>query len=177
LFCALPSLAIVADVPMHWSLSGARRSRTHEQRNVGALTSPVRVQLVEYQEPEPDAVADDLPIQLVLTGHQELKHHEVRQQNVGRVIRDAPTLLVVLLPGVAGEGDGAIALDVRDELVELLELAVGQRVHRVDDDGARAPRRAPSLLGEYRAHDRDEEAERLAGARARRHHVALALRR
>ena len=60
----------------------------HEQRDVGALAAAVRVQLVEHEEPQTRAVADDLAIELVLTGHQELEHHEVGEQDVGRVLGD-----------------------------------------------------------------------------------------
>ncbi|HRI06173.1 MAG TPA: hypothetical protein PKW35_00080 [Nannocystaceae bacterium] len=134
------------------------------------------MQLIEHQEAQALAVADHLAIELVLPGHQQLEHHEVGQQDVGRVVGDASALLAVLLTRVTLERDGLVALDVRYELVEFLELAVCQRVHRVDDDRPCAARGALPLLGEHRAHDRDEEAERLARARACRDDVALALR-
>ena len=50
---------------------------------------------------------------------------------------------------------------VAEELLELLQLAVGQRVHRVDDDGARARRRIVGPGLEDRVDDRDEEASDL----------------
>ena len=86
-------------------------------------------------------------------------------------------LLSALLSGVPRERDRPLARDVVEVLVELLALAVGERVHRVDDDGACAPPAPRPLLGQHRVHDRDEEAQRLARPRARRDDVAAPLRR
>ena len=85
-------------------------------------------------------------------------------------------LLLALLAGVACEGRLELVRQpgLVDELLDLLDLAVRQRVHRIDDDGA-GPARLPGLP---RAHDRvndgHEEAQRLARAGAGRDHEALA---
>jgi len=147
-----------------------------EEGDIRALAPAVRVELVEDEEPQAGAVPDDLAVDLLLTGHQELEHHEVREEDVRRVLGDLPTRIVVLLSRVAPDGDRPLAGRVPDELLDLLELAVGQRVHGVDEDGARAARAAFPLLGEDRADDRDEEAERLAGTSPGRDDEALALR-
>jgi hypothetical protein len=91
LVASVPSLAIVAEVPMHWSCSGeALAHAAHEEGDVGALAPAVGVQLVEHEEAQPRAVADHLAIELVLPGHQQLEHHEVGEQDVGRVSAIAP---------------------------------------------------------------------------------------
>ncbi len=53
-----PSLAMVAEVPMHCRLLGpqALAHAAHEQRDVRTLSAAVGVQLVEHQEAQPDAV-------------------------------------------------------------------------------------------------------------------------
>ncbi len=59
------------------------------------------------------------------------------------------------------------------KLVELFQLAVGQGVHRIDDDGPGACF-AVGLLGlENAVNDRDEEGQGLSRPRAGRDHVAL----
>src|SRR5262249_42086647 len=60
-------------------------------------------------------------------------------------------------------------------LLQLLELAVGEGVHRVDHDRPGAPGWIRALGGEDGAHDRDEEAKRLSGAGPRRDDEAFAV--
>jgi hypothetical protein len=59
---------------------------------------------------------------------------------------DLLALLVGLLTGVAGERHGpfTVRVAVIEELLELPVLAVGQGVHRVDDDGLYAASRSTS---------------------------------
>ena len=80
------------------------------------------------------------------------------------------------LPGVPSKANEGLALRVAlvDELAELLVLAVGQRVHRVDDDGLNA---AAGTAPEHVIHDRHDVGEALAGAGAGRQYVGLALLR
>ena len=52
-------------------------------------------------------------------------------------------------------------------------LAVGERVHRIDDDGAGALRLAGGAGAHRGVNDRDEEAERLAGTGPGRDDEAL----
>ena len=148
----------------------------HQQRHVRTLAATVRVQLVQDEEAQARAVADDPAVDLLLPRHEELEHHEVGEEDVRRVVRDPSPLVRILLPRVAGERDRPVSRRLLDELAELLHLGVRERVHRVDDDGARAPLGARAPCAQNVVDDGDEEAERLPGARAGRHHEAVALR-
>ena len=148
----------------------------HQQRHVRTLAAAVGVQLVEDEEAQILAVADDPAVDLLLPRHEELEHHEVGEQDVRGLVRDPPPLAGVFLPRVAGERDRRISRRLVDELAELLHLGVRERVHRVDDDGARAPVRIRPPRLQNVVDDGDEEAERLPGPRAGRHHEALARR-
>ena len=75
----------------------------------------------------------------------------------------------LLLPGVAGERDLAVVL--AEELLQLAALAVGQRVHRVDDDRPHALARS---LPQHAVDDRHDVGQRLARAGAGGQHVGLA---
>ena len=74
-------------------------------------------------------------------------------------------LLVGLLARVAGEGHRSLAVRVAEleELLKLAVLAVGEGVHRVDDDGLYTPAGTPS---QDVVDDRDDVGEALARARA-----------
>ena len=98
------------------------------------------------------------------------------RKDVRRFAANSPPLGLVVLPGVAVECDWRRARYLIDELGELVHLGVGERIHRVDDDGVRAPLRAAPSCTQHMVDDGNEEAERLSGPRAGRHHVALALR-
>lgn len=63
---------------------------------------------------------------------------------------------------------------VAQEFTELLQLTVGQRVHRVDDDGPLARRGVGCLGLEDGVDDRDEVSKRLARAGTRGQDIALA---
>jgi hypothetical protein len=54
----------------------------HQHSDVGTLAATVGVKLVEDEEIEPIGVRNDSAIKRALPGHQELEHHEVREQNV-----------------------------------------------------------------------------------------------
>ena len=88
---------------------------------------------------------------------------------------NALALLLAFLPGVAGKGRPQMLRQpgLIDELFKLLDLAVRERVHRVDHDRARAARLAGRAGTDRRIDDRHEEAERLAGAGAGGHDKAL----
>jgi hypothetical protein len=96
---------------MHWRRDSgqALADAPHEQRDVGALSPAVGVELVEHEEAQARAVADDLAVDLVLPRHEQLEHHEVGEQDVWRVVGDALAQLVALLPGVARESHRASA--------------------------------------------------------------------
>ena len=142
--------------------SRRRQQRTdapHQQRHVGTLPPAVGVKLVEHQELQALAVANHVLIDRVLAGHQVLKHHEVRQQDVRRVRADRAAGFGVFLPREARERQRLLRRDELQELVEFLHLAVGQRIHRVNDDRPRAPLRIDRLCTQDGVHDRDEEAQ------------------
>jgi hypothetical protein len=51
-----------------------------QHRYVCALATAIGMELVEDKEVEAATVRDHLPIELGLTGHQELEHHEVGEE-------------------------------------------------------------------------------------------------
>ena len=57
-----------------------------EHRNVGALAAAIGVQLVEHEEPEPPGGPHQLAI--LAAREQQLQHHVVREQDVGRIPPD-----------------------------------------------------------------------------------------
>ena len=110
-----------------------------QEGHVRALASAVGVQLVEDEEAQILGLGDELA--LVGPGQDQLQHHVVREQDVGRISNDRLALLVTLLAGVALESHRPLAVGVAgsEELLQLLFLAIGQGVHRVDDDRLDAP--------------------------------------
>ena len=111
------------------------------ERDVRALASAVGVELVKDQKGEirVNGVAD----RAFLHARQEqLKHHVVGQQDLGRVLAQFFAGVFVLLPGVLAEGDREFLPCVFFVVVligfELDGLRVDQRVHRIDDDGGHA---------------------------------------
>lgn len=72
--------------------------------HVGTLPTAIGVQLVQNDEVQIICISDDCLVQRVLPRHQQLEHHEVRQQDVRLRFADPPTLGFALLPGVAREG-------------------------------------------------------------------------
>src|SRR5438105_11933309 len=66
---------------------------------------------------------------------QQLQHHEVREQDVGRIRTNALPLVLALLARVAGKRDERAREAMGEELLSLAKLAICQGVHRVDDDG------------------------------------------
>lgn len=149
-----------------------------QERHVRPLPAPVRVKLVENKEREPLAMRDHPPIHLLVAGQDQLEHHEVRQEDVRRVLRDGDAFMGLLLPGVTRDTDGAATLpEAVEELAHLLKLAVGQGVHRVNDDGARPGPGVDVLLPQDSIEDRDEEGQGLAGTGAGGDDIALAVPR
>ena len=145
---------------------------TAEERDVGALPATVGVQLVEHEEAESAGRVDE--VALGRPRQQQLEHHVVRQQHVGRVGDDRRALLLGLLAGVAAEGHRALAggIAVDEELLELLRLRVRQRVHRIDDD--RLDAAAAGALAQDRVDDRHDVREALARSGAGREDVRRA---
>ena len=80
-----------------------------------------------------------LAIHIVETSEDVLQHHEVGEQDVWRVVGDGIALGIGFLPGVAGDREGPLIRGIAmQEFVQLFQLAVGQGIHRIDDDGAGA---------------------------------------
>lgn len=160
---------------------GGRRAHALEPRGRGRVPHPadqhghvrplppaVGVQFVEHQELEPPGRLDQLAV--AGPGQDQLQHHVVGEQDVGRLCQDRLPLVRPLLAGVPGERDGAAAVGVpeAEELAEFAELAVGQGVHGVDDD------RADALAAAHPqdvVHDRDDVRQALARPGPRREHV------
>jgi len=132
------------------------------------------VQLVEDEELQTPRHPDQR-FAILRAGEHQLQHHVVGQQDVRRIIADLLAALFVLLPGVAGEGDGllALAVAVPQILLQLVELAVDQGVHRVDDDRPDAFLRRGLALAQHPVDDGHDVGQRLAGARAGREDVGL----
>ena len=85
---------------------------------------------------------------------------------------------MAFLACVAGIGDGFLpyAVAVGQKLVELLELTVAQRIHRVNDN--RADARAGVTLAPASQdimHDRNKIGEGFAGTGPSRQHITVAL--
>ena len=106
---SVPAPARVADVPTYW-IRGARlpADPADEQGDVGALPAAIRVELVEDQEPEVGGGLDQPP--LPRAREEQLEHHVVSQQDVGRVRDDRLALFVVLLARVPRERDRSLAI-------------------------------------------------------------------
>jgi len=70
-------------------------------------------------------------------GQNEFQHHIVGQQNVRRLGDDPVPRLVIFLAGVALEADRPLQIrkSLVKELVQLIELAVGQSVHGIHNNG------------------------------------------
>ena len=93
------------------------------------------MEFVQHEEPKSLRRLNDRV--LVGPGEDQLEHHVVRQQDVGRRGQDCLPILVALLPGVTPERHRLASprpRAERKELLELTRLAVRERVHRVDDD-------------------------------------------
>jgi len=142
----------------------------HQQGDIRALTPPIGVQLVQDQEAEPSGRLDEVPAFAWPQEHQ-LQHHVVGEDDVGRVAEDLLALLVTLLTRVPREGHRRAPLReaVLEELAQLAALAVGQRIHRIDHDGADA---SAAALSKDAVDDRHEVAQALARACAGGEHVA-----
>lgn len=97
------------------------------------------MKFVENEKLQSAAVIDHAAVDVLVSREDQLQHHEVSQQNVGRVVGDCLALIPTLLAGVALDCERLLALGVAmQEFVQFLDLAIGQGVHWIDDDGSRA---------------------------------------
>jgi hypothetical protein len=105
----------------------------------------------------------------------EIPHHEVGQQNVRRGVCNSLPILLAFLAGVAPHNRLKLGgqAGLRDEFFDLVDLAVGQRIHRINEDGTGSAW-FPGLAGANDRIDyRYEKAKRLARACSCRNHVTL----
>ncbi len=139
----------------------------YQHGHVGPLPAPVRVQLIEYQEPQPAPHAIEESLVLGPDQHQ-LRHDIVGQHDLRWMLAEALAKRLRSLPGVLGERDRERPSQpmriARFELLELLNLRVHQRVHGVDDQrGNPVSRRR---LAKQRVDDWQEIREALSRPRA-----------
>ena len=139
------------------------------------MTATIGMQLIQHQELKSLAVFHHTPIHFVEAREDVLQHHEVSEQDIGRVIRDGAAFRLAFLAGVALDGEGTKLWRIAmQKLVEFFQLAVGQSIHRIDDNGP-GTCFAIGLLGlEYAVDDRDEKGQGLPRPRSGRDHIALA---
>ena len=143
-----------------------------KESHVGALAAAVSMQLVQDQEPQAPGRLDQAPVPG--PGQDQFQHHVVGQQDVGRISDDPGPVLRRLLPGITIEGHRrALGVADRQELLQLPQLAVGQGVHRIDDNRLDPRPVCSSRLGRQDpVNDRDDVREALTGPRSGCQHVA-----
>ena len=88
-----------------------------KQRNVCPLPASIRMEFIQYQEPQALRCFDQLL--LVDPRQNQLQHHVVREQDVRRFGNDCIALFVALLAGVPSERSRPLAIGI-PELEELL---------------------------------------------------------
>ena len=137
------------------------------------------MKLIEHEELQPLHVLDNLPIELILPRHEQLKHHEVREDDIRRIGRHLLALAVLFLTGVARECrlQTGIKTAMLDEFFKLLALGIGEGVHRIDDDRSCPARLASPPRCKDPVDDGHKEAERFARTGTCRDDVVTALQR
>ncbi len=104
---------------------------------------------------------------LLEAGKNQLRHHEVREQDVGRIVGNLLSVCSALLAGVTRHCEWRLAIWVAmQKLVELLKLRVGKYVHRINDDPPGALLRINRFGFDDAVDDGDEKRQRFAAARA-----------
>ena len=149
---------------------------TDKDGHVRSLAPPIGMELIKDNELQPLGMVDDFGVQFVLPGQQQFSHHEVGQQNIGRLLRNALALLLAFLTRVAPH-DGLQGLretGLGNKSLNLIDLAIGKGIHGIDNDGPRPPRLMGLAGTDDGIHNGDEEAERLARPGSRGHHIAFA---
>ena len=68
------------------------------------------MQLIQHQKFEPLAVLHHLAINLLEAGKNQLRHHEVREQDVWGIVGDLLPVCRALLAGVTRHGEWSLAL-------------------------------------------------------------------
>jgi hypothetical protein len=90
--------------------------------------------------------------------------------DLGRVLLDSLAFVLALLPGVAGKGNSRRSIRIAQKLL----LAIGERVHGVDNQRPCPSASAGTLRLENCVADRNKIAERPSGSGTDGHHEALA---
>ena len=111
-----------------------------EHRDIRPLPAAIRMQLVQHQKAQPLGVRDDLRIGKVRPRHDEFQHDVIGEQDVRRVFGNLLALVRAFLARVAGVRDRFLphAIAIGEKFLEFLQLAIAQRIHRIDDDRADA---------------------------------------
>ena len=133
------------------------------------------MQFVKNQEPKPGGVFPNDLIRLQESRHGQFEHDVVVSRMSGGLLAIRSRSSCDSWP-VAGEGHRLLAVSVPEPqiLLQLLESAVAQRVHRMNDDGRDAFAGVAGLFpAKHVVHYGDEITEGLAGSRTRRQHITL----
>ena len=142
----------------------------NQQGDVRALPPAIGMELVQDQEPQ--ALGGPHQFAILAPREQQFEHHVVGEQDVRRVGPDLFPFRPLFLTRVAREPHRRAAL--AEKFREFLVLAVGQRVHRVDDD---RPDPFPGAAPKDMVHDRHDIGQALARSGAARQNVRLAFSR
>ena len=112
------------------------------------------MQFIQYKELQAVAMLHHGLIDLGTTSQNQFHHHIVREQYVWWIARYALSFGIQILPSITIHRECA---GIAKKLVDFLHLAIGQGVHRIDDNGACTR----SLIGLLRSQDgihyRDEK--------------------
>ena len=136
------------------------------------------MEFVENQEVQALCCGDEVAT-LVRACQHQVEHDVVGQENVRRIRKDLPTVVLALLARVASESDRlvTVAVSVLEELLQLEHLAVCQGVHRIHDDRLHAPPRVLLALTQDPVDDRHDVGQGLARAGPSCQHVRVPGRR
>ena len=144
----------------------------NQYRDVGPLSPPVGVQLVEYEELQPLRSSHKLPI--FASSEQQLEHHVVGEKDVRRLSPEShpatgpfPARCIVR----NRTSDLSSGKPLVDELAQFFVLTVGESVHWIDDDCLNSPARA---ISKHMVHNRNDVGETLSRTSASREDTGLA---
>jgi len=118
------------------------------------------VEFVHDEELQSLTVIHHSPVHILIAGKDQFQHHEVGEQDVRWVFGQGLSFGLTFLPGIARNSEpAAVRPHILHELPNLLRLAVGKGIHRVDDDGSGAGSGVVLTGSEDAIDDRDEERE------------------
>lgn len=97
-----------------------------QHRDIGTLATAISVQFVEHYEVQALGIVDDRPIKGALARHQQLEHHEVREEDVRLLGSDALSLLSAFLSRIPRESRRQPMLKpgLCNELLKLASLTI-----------------------------------------------------